>query len=489
MLQLIPLALLPIGGALVFALGIAMGARRQNIWILGLAVLTAIVSLFPLLIDRLRPLEKRQLILSFISLSWMVSFVLPVYTEFYLNDGEMTGIPGLVGMNADDLVYGQLAALLGLVSLLIGFALPIGSGVGGAIPRPRREWSHPQCLAVAMVLIPLGLSFSLAGQFGLLPERLGTGVLGGIATSYHAGIALLTITYVKYRSRAALLMVLLLIPPLMGMAFFTGSKTLLLKPLMMVAFAHIVVTRRIRAFWIVGGIVAIIVIYPISYFYRNVVRMGSSLSAVEVLTNPARAFGLLSAFTTQTDITDYLTAGLEATGRRFDAVGITSIIVRDTPDRVPYQGGWSIGYVFIAYVPRILWADKPVVTTIGQFVTDNYGPGPQITSNTAPSWVGEFYMNFGVPGIIVGCMTLGIIFCTVQTFLFHGRPTMSVVLASAVVISGLALAVEKSLVVTLNSIIFTIFPIIGAHIGIVALTAPPRRLPPAAIDSIGTSTQ
>ena len=478
MLQLIPLALLPIGGALIFALGVAIGARRQNIWILGLAVLTAIVSLFPLLIDRLRPPEKRQLILSFISLSWIVSFVLPVYTEFYLNDGEMTGIAGLVGMNADDLVLGQLAALVGLVSLLFGFALPIGPAVGGAIPRPQREWSHAQCLAVAMVLIPLGLSVSLAAQFELIPERLGTGVLSGFATSYHAGIALLTVAYLRYRSRAALLMVFILIPPLMAMAFFTGSKSLLLQPLMMVAFAHIVVTRRIRAFWIVGGILAIIVIYPIAVFYRNVVAMSNQLSAVEVLTNPARTFGLLSAFTAQTDPTEYLTSGLEATGRRFDAVGITSIILRDTPDRVPFQGGWSIGYVFIAYVPRVLWADKPVTTALGQFVTDNYGPGPHITSHTAPSWVGEFYMNFGFPGIIVGCLTLGIIFRTVQSYLFHGRPTTPVVLATIVVISGLALSVEKSLVVTLNSITFNIIPIVMAHIGVVALTGGrPRTVP------------
>jgi len=280
-----------------------------------------------------------------------------------------------------------------------------------------------------------------------------------------------------------------MIPPLMAMAFFTGSKSLLLQPLMMVAFAHIVVTRRIRAFWIVAGILAIIVIYPIAVFYRNVVAMSNQLSAVEVLTNPARTFGLLSAFTAQTDPTEYLTSGLEATGRRFDAVGITSIILRDTPDRVPFQGGWSIGYVFIAYVPRVLWADKPVTTALGQFITDNYGPGPHITSHTAPSWVGEFYMNFGFPGIIVGCLTLGIIFRTVQSYLFHGRPTTPVVLATIVVISGLALSVEKSLVVTLNSITFNVLPIIAAHIGIVALTGPPRRLPPAASDAIGTSTQ
>jgi hypothetical protein len=488
MLKLVPIALVPVLGAIAFAVGVAMGARGDDMVILGLAVTTTVVGLVPLLIDRLRPPEKRQLVLSFISLAWIVAFVLPVYTEYYLTDGQFRGVPGLVGVQSHDLILGQLGSLLGLICLLIGFALPIGQLVGGAIPRPRRDWSPSQSLAVALVMIPMGLAISLAGQFGLVPERLGSGILSGMGQSYNIGIALLALTYFRYGARFAAMMALILIPPVMAMSFFTGSKTLLLKPLMMVAFAHILYTGRIRPIWIVGGILTIIVIYPIAAFYRDVVAAGNTLTAVEVLSNPGRAFALLSAFSNQVPVSDYLTAGLTATGTRFDAVGIASVILRDTPDRVPFQGGWSIGLVFLAYVPRILWADKPVITAIGQFVTDNYGPGPQIASNTAPSWVGEFYMNFGYPGIVIGLLSMGIIFRVVQTYLFGRKPTAPLLLAAIVIVSGVALSIEKALAPALNSILFNVVPIALAHIGVIALSHPPRRVSAPGGNALPTRT-
>ncbi len=474
-LHLIPLAVIPIAGLLVFAVGIAMGARRDNIWILGLAVLTGMVAMFPLLLDRVRSDENRQILITFLSLAWMASFVLPVYSDWYLNDGILAGIPGLVGIQARDVILGQAAALLGLVGLLLGFYLPIGSIVGRALPRPTRDWSQPECLAIAMVLIPLGFSVALAGQFGLIPERVGTGVLSGIARSYNIGLALLAIVYFRHHSQAALITLILLIPIISSLAFFTGSKSQLLQPMMMVAFAHIVLARRIRVFWIAGGVTAIVLIYPISVFFREAVNLGNYLSAVEVLSNPGRSFGLLSAFVSQADLTSYLTAGLEATGHRFNALGITSVIVRDTPERVPFQGGWSIGYVFVAYVPRILWADKPMVTMLGQWITNNYGPGPHITSHTAPSWVGEFYLNFGFPGILLGCITLGVLFRLLQELFFRDNETTPLVLMGVVILSALVLSVEKSLVVTLNSLVFNTFPIVIAYVGAVALFGGRRR--------------
>ena len=108
-LHLIPLAVVPIAGLLVFAVGIAMGARRDNIWILGLAVLTVMVAMIPLLLDRVRSDENRQILITFLSLAWMASFVLPVYSDWYLNDGILAGIPGLVGIQARDVILGQAA--------------------------------------------------------------------------------------------------------------------------------------------------------------------------------------------------------------------------------------------------------------------------------------------------------------------------------------------------------------------------------------------
>lgn len=475
MSQLIPLALLPMAAALIFGLGIALGARRENMVILGLAIATAVVGFLPMLIDRLRPVENRNLILTFISLAFIVGFVVPAYTQYYLNDGVMLGIAEFVGIEPADIINGQLAALVGLISLIIGFMLPVGSLAASILPQPRQDWSASVSIAVAMVMIPLGLSVTLASQFGLVPEQMGTGILSGISSAYHAGIALLAITYFRYKSRVALLLAIILVPPLMALSFFTGSKTLMLYPLMMVAFAHIVLTRRIRAFWIVGGIAVIILIYPLAVFYREVVAMGDNLNAVEVLKNPTRAFGLISVFMSQADPLEYVTAGLRATGSRFDALGITSVIVRDTPDRVPFQGGWSIGYVFVAYIPRVLWPGKPKISVLGQWITSNYGPGPHITSATAPSWVGEFYMNFGFPGIILGCMTLGILYRFIQNFLLRANPTVPMVLAGVIVIIHVALSLEKALAISLNSLLLNVIPVVAAYLAVAVLAPGPRR--------------
>ena len=67
-------------------------------------------------------------------------------------------------------------------------------------------------------------------QFGILPKRVGSGFLGMISNSTYFGIALLMLTYLRHRSREALMMMLLLIPPSMAFNFLTGSKTAFFSP-------------------------------------------------------------------------------------------------------------------------------------------------------------------------------------------------------------------------------------------------------------------
>ena len=53
----------------------------------------------------------------------------------------------------------------------------------------------------------------------------------------------------------------------------------------------------------------------------------------------------ISRFVGSYEFGDYLMQGVQATSRRSDGLGILSVIVRDCPSRVPYQGGWTIGYI------------------------------------------------------------------------------------------------------------------------------------------------
>jgi hypothetical protein len=375
-----------------------------------------------------------------------------------------------------DIATAQLVALAAYGAMMAGYALPAGRRLAWLLPRPRREWSRGITLAAVAFMVPLGWSVYLGGQYGFLPERLGTGVTGSFASATLYGIALLNICYRRYRSHLALLGTIILIPVTMAFNFFTGSKTLFLAPLAMVALSYLVIERRVRILWIVLAVGAIAFFYPVSEFYRTVVMQGLTKSAVEVLQDPGTALGLVADYASEYDLGDYLTVGLVATSHRVNGLGILSVIVRDTPDRVPYQGGWTIGYIFLSYVPRVLWPDKPYMTW-GQWVTDNYtAPGMNVKSATGSSWPGELYLNFGIPGVILGMIVLGIYLRWLHEYVFPPSNPIPFVLFAVVVLYSTLPTLQGGLVGVINQPIFNGWPILLTHLVIRILfpSAPAR---------------
>lgn len=478
---LLALGLLPIVCMVLFVLGLGFLSTEEDLAILGVALLTGALSLVSLALDQGRPPERRQLLISIMGISFFVFFVAPVFSQYFLFEGYTEGVQRLVNIAPGDILNGQLAALLGLACMLLGYALPLGGLVAQALPQPTREWSLPASLGVVTFMMPLAWVIFLLSQFGLMPSRLGTGIVGAVGAWYFYGIALLTVVYLRYRSPAALLLMAAFIPPTMGLAFFTGSKTALLAPLAMVALTHIVVTRSIRLSWILGGLALIVVIYPVAQFYREFVQAGNRLSFVQVLKDPVGTLSLITAFLGTFHPWEYLRAGFEATGHRLNGLGILSLIVRDTPDRVPYQGGWTMSYVLIAYIPRVLWAGKPI-TNIGQWVTDNYTAVPGVVqSNTGPSWIGELYFNFGLPGVVAGMTFFGIYFRFLQSYLFRPNATIPALFIGVVVLFSTARTLGGGLIAPINSVSFQVMPLVLIHLVVRGLTRPgpaPGTLPP-----------
>ncbi|HVM99023.1 MAG TPA: hypothetical protein VMT68_02325 [Caulobacteraceae bacterium] len=75
--------------------------------------------------------------------------------------------------------------------------------------------------------------------------------------------------------------------------------------------------------------------------------------------------------------------------------------------QVDYLNGKSVTDGLLSLIPRALWPDKPVTGGSGQIVADMTG----LSLNEDTSWgvgnVMEFYINFGVPGLVVGFLALG----------------------------------------------------------------------------------
>ncbi len=470
----VPLAILPLVGMMIFAVGLAQDVRGTDLRIMGLAIVTGLIALAPVLIDSLLPPARRSLLLSLVGITYTLAFAVPVYTEYFLQHGHMTGIAGWAGIRAPDLIVAQFGALIGLLALLGGYYLPVAPLLASALPTPKRDWPPIWCFGMALTMIPLGWTLFLSGQFGLIPARAGSGILGSFASSFYFGIALLMLIWMRYSSRTAVVLMIILVPPTMLISFFSGSKQLFLAPLIMVAFTYMMETRKIKASWLFAGVLLIITIYPMAMFYRQVMRSGTGFNIARFLSDPAGAIRIVSQNTATADWGEYFELGVQATGNRFNSLGVTAVIMRDTPDRVPYQHGWSIGNVFIAYVPRALWPGKPDVS-LGQWITTNYGPGLHIQSHTAPSWVGEFYLNFGYIGIVVGMMCMGVFLRLIQEYLL-ARSTIPIALAGVSALWAVSFSVEKALFSPINTVIFNAVPIVLAHVLFVVLSggASPR---------------
>ena len=172
--------------------------------------------------------------------------------------------------------------------------------------------------------------------------------------------------------------------------------------------------------------------YPAGLYMREVVLQENTLTVAYSLRHPGEVFGRLSSYLSRENPTEYFLEGLGSTSARLDYIGGVSTIVRDTPGRVPFQYGRTLVLFPTAFVPRIFWPSKPEIT-IGQWVTDNYGSGPLIESNTGPSVIGDLFLNFGTVGVLVGMLLFGAFFRLAHELLLRGRPTVPGIFLTVVV--------------------------------------------------------
>lgn len=96
---------------------------------------------------------------------------------------------------------------------------------------------------------------------------------------------------------------------------------------------------------------------------------------------------------------------------RLNNVSTLGAVMDMTPSQVPYCYGETYKNLAYTLIPRFLWPGKPR-GTLGQDWAHRYGflgPSDYATSFNLP-WLPEMYINFGIPGVIMGMMILGLVF-------------------------------------------------------------------------------
>lgn len=480
--------LIPFFALVVFAVALVVGIRGQQLTIVALAMFTTVVAFTPVAAQRLLHPDRRHLFISFLTLTFLIYFVVPVFTQYFWAVQDDFSGTSLYNIDPTDIIWGQIAALISLVCLIIGFALPLGPLVTTFLPVPRHEWGHQNTLLIATGMILIGWVLFISGRLGLglIPRQLGSGFLGTVSSSYYFGIALLTIAYVKFRSRPALLLLVIFMPLSMIFGFLTGSKHLFLAPAAMVAMAHMVASRQARTYWFVAAVVGIAIVYPIAQFYRMTVQVGNQLTAAEVLSNPDRLIFLMSTFISSVDPVEYMLAGLNATSGRLSGLGILSVVIRDTGESVPFQGGWTLAMAVISFIPRAIWPNKPPMA-IGLWVTETYGSGPGIASATGPTQVGEFYFSYGWAGVVFGWLLLGIYFRSISELFFRANAPTVASLTAVIALWATLPGMQGTLLNFTTGFLFTAGYIALLHLIVrvfMGTTLPGRSPPPRSMQPL-----
>ncbi|MGQ9765707.1 MAG: hypothetical protein ACUVRI_12660 [Armatimonadota bacterium] len=111
---------------------------------------------------------------------------------------------------------------------------------------------------------------------------------------------------------------------------------------------------------------------------------------------------------------------------------------------VDFQRGRTLWPAFVWFVPRALWPGKPVASIGGWYATTVLGwsPGGGEAAVTLP---GDFYLNFGIPGVLVGMFLYGLVLRIPYEYLVVRIGSPIGVWAFLPIILGLGLGLERNL--------------------------------------------
>ena len=88
---------------------------------------------------------------------------------------------------------------------------------------------------------------------------------------------------------------------------------------------------------------------------------------------------------------------------RLSLMPLSTVVIRHTPDSVPFQGTRLYGYMVVTLIPRALWPEKPSLSEANRYLQVAYGftrPADLDKISISIGILMEAYVIFGWAGIV-----------------------------------------------------------------------------------------
>lgn len=322
-----------------------------------------------------------------------------------------------ISLSRADVTKALLLVATGFAALWVGWFATRGRRA--AHPRagliPSELPSRRLTIALAVVGFASLLLLVATGYFGFLPDFERGGPLGPwtgwvVAADSALDVALAFAAFRAFgtsdRARAwpdfYLLTVLLIVE--FGAGLLHGTKVFILPRLLVVVFIYALFHHRMPLKWGFVLVIAMALAFPIVEQYRAL----SSQPDVET-----GAVGLVIGGVDATIQDPHGSAGLalDKLNRRTRQIENVAAILRDTPSVFPHTRGNELPKALaMAFVPRLLWPDKPALDSATMFARLYLKQATSTRSGTGPSHFGDLYRSFALPGVILGMGLFGAAF-------------------------------------------------------------------------------
>ena len=340
---------------------------------------------FPMLRYLLNRSDVYLPVAELILLSYVNAFALPVFfqTEQYLN-------VKMLYVQEQPVTLTLLLAFVGMIALYFGYKTSPSFLKIFLVPKMKINVRNSILVIYGFLVCILFIS-SWTISFGAFQG------LVNILVNRDLGVALLALLY--YRNCMGIAgnaFTLFLVAVLVLIGVSTSMTQAMLQPIMVWFICRWLVTGKLEIRYVLVGIIVVLLIQPVKIEYRKAFwSVQDQLSPVQQASIFAGSFVNYWFLSTDRELH-------ESSSSRSSLLLQTAHVVDWTPYVVPYRNGETLATIFVAWIPRPLWPDKPISQQANIYYALDYGVSTREGIKSTMFGVGhlgEIFMNFGIAGI------------------------------------------------------------------------------------------
>ncbi len=362
-------------------------------------------------------------------LAYALQFAFPIFTQedtFLLMGAEVRYLA------EKDVAIALLLAIAGICSLQLGYYWFQRSNYRKVVPVAHLPLKKSKALAYCVlvgIFLPLLFTFK-----GIIPEEFQqplSAILRVLQNQVLVVIAILGwLFYGRKESKfyGVWLYGLVMVTAMRGIS--SGSLEDALAPIGIFFVVKWLYTRRVPVVPIVATAALVVFLSPVKADYREWTWVADDPELAQQSSLTRGTLWIEQAMEYWKDTLsgnrDLAEATSSATGRA-DFIHQVAYIYSMTPSVVPYQYGKTYSFFLVSFIPRLLWPDKPTAGSANGFYAVTYGINSEEGAKTTTfgvSILGEAFMNFGWPGVVLIMLLQGILIGAMQHS-FGGRDSGS----------------------------------------------------------------